>query len=169
MGLRGRILRGRILRGRTWAAVLAVGLALAGGARAQDLDGAYLGLYGAALGGVRGDSGAFAGGAFGGYRFEITQGTYLGAEADLLVSPGSGDARASGLGTLGVEVLPDALVYGHAGLAVDFDDREFWVAGAGVDFGLSDGVSLRLGGDRYEEFGGPATDWVGKAGVALSF
>jgi len=142
----------------------AIGLGLAGAATAQDFEGAYLGLYGATTAGDSVEAGTFAG-----YRFQLSESTYLGAEADILIPSGETDFLAAGLGSFAYEVLPDTLVYGRAGLAVDGADSTFWVAGAGVDHALSDGVSLRLGGDRYDDLSGPANDWVAKAGVALSF
>lgn len=141
-----------------------IGLGVAAPALSQGFEGGYLGLYGATIGGSSIDAGAY-----GGYRFQVMDNTYLGAEADILVPSGATDYVAAGLGSLGYEVMPDTLVYGHTGLALDSAGSGFWVAGAGVDFGVTDSLNLRIGGDRYEDLGGPAGDWVAKAGVALSF
>lgn len=146
------------------ALLAASGLGSPGCAQAQTFEGAYLGVYGASI-----EANSLEAGGFGGYRFQFGEDLYVGAEADLLFPSGATDYLAAGLGSLGYEVLPDTLVYGHAGFAFDSADNEFWVAGAGVDHALSDGVSLRIGGDRYDDLSGPAIEWVAKAGVALRF
>jgi opacity protein-like surface antigen len=146
------------------ALLAAAVLGFAGSAAAQEFDGGYIGFYGAT---TEGDS--LEGGAFGGYRFQVTDSAYLGAEVDILLPSGATDYLAAGLGSLSYEILPDTLIYGHAGFAFDSADSEFWVAGAGIDYAVTDGVSLRLGGDRYDDLNGPASEWVAKAGVALSF
>lgn len=151
------------------ALAAALSLATVGAAGAQDLDGGYVGIYGAGVTGTGLLDDGMAAGAYGGYRFEVTGNTYLGAEADILVPSGTSDAVAAGFGTLGYEFLPDTLVYGRAGLAVDTASNGFWVAGAGLDVGVGNGISLRFGGDRYDGLNGATEDWVAKAGIALSF
>ena len=97
------------MTGKAWtsrglaAALVAVGIGLPAAAPAQEFNGGYIGFYGAT---IEGDS--VEGGAFGGYRFEVTEGAYLGAEVDILFPSGPTDYLAAGLGSLGYEILPES-------------------------------------------------------------
>ena len=144
------------------AAVL--GLAAPATALAGDWEGAYVGAYGAYT-----DGADFGVGALAGYNFGVGSGVYLGPEFDLLYIPSSGVWVGSASARLGYALTPDLLVYGALGVARNSGAVNAWLAGGGFEYMATDSVSLRLGVERYQVFGGGAVDWVGKAGVVWHF
>lgn len=145
--------------------LLASAVALAApAARAGDWEGPYVGAYGAWVNGTNWGAGAQAG-----YNFALGGGAYAGAEADVIRVFGSGVTVGSASARLGYEFAPGVLGYGQLGLAVNNSGTTAWLAGAGGQVAISGPVSLRVGVDRFQAFGGGAAEYVVKGGLVYGF
>ena len=145
--------------------LLAAGLALAApAAQAADWEGPYVGAY---AGTVNWNN--FIVGAQAGYNFSIGDGVYAGVEADAFWVVGGTNYLGSASARLAFEAAPDVLLYGQLGLARSSNGFNYWLAGAGMEYAVTDEVSLRAGVERLDRFGPPGAIWVAKAGLTYRF
>lgn len=149
----------------TKTTLLAAALGLtASAAMAGDWAGGYVGAYGAYT-----DTSHFGIGTQLGYSFDLGGGFYAGPEADLLYIPDTSSEVGEINARFGYALTPDLLAYGTGGLATNFSGTNAWVIGGGFEYMMMDSLSLRVGGERYQTFGGGVVNYVAKAGLAWHF
>ncbi len=145
----------------------AVGFAtMAGPAAAGDFDGFYLGAYGSGNFSTTPNTYGFGGQA--GYLFEFSPGAYAGIEADVY-RPSGGPTVYTGAARLGYDFGSPFMPYASVGAGIDGTGTTVWTVGAGAQYDLGGGASLRTGVDRYQPTGGGAANYVGKVGLTYSF
>ncbi|MAM61216.1 outer membrane beta-barrel protein [Maritimibacter sp. UBA3975] len=146
---------------------LGLGLALgATAASAQDFDGFYLGAYGS--GDFFSGPNTYGFGAQAGYMYEFSPGGYVGVEADAYFPMGNPNIYTGNL-RLGYDFGSPVMLYGKVGAGADSTGTTLYTLGAGAEYAMGNGASLRLGMDRYQSFAGGPANYVAKAGLAYTF
>lgn len=117
------------------------------------------------------------GGVFAGVNFLASENVVLGIEgtAELVTNGDSTYAELFVLGRAGVLVTPDVLLYGIGGVGYEFeiDDADnnalAYQLGAGVEFAVSDAVSLRAQLTGYGAFDDDELFDYARASVGVAF
>lgn len=156
----------RLMKTTALGLTLTLGTLGASAASAGDFDGFYLGAYGS--GDFFSAPNAYGFGAQTGYLFEFAPGAYAGVEADVYF-PLSSPTIITGAARLGYDFGSPFMLYTQIGAGMDTAGTTLWTVGAGAQYEIGGGASLRLGMDRYQPFGGGAASYVAKAGLNYSF
>lgn len=160
----------------TLATALAAALTLGTPALAGDIAGPYVG--GALSAGFNAPTVPdWEGSAFVGFNFDFGNQLVAGGELDLTYNPDSlwGATRATTStldGRVGYLVSQDVMVYGRAGGGYTSGGvgSYVWDVGAGAEYMMPNGVTLRGEFDRVDPFqAGMATQVNGRLGVIMNF
>ncbi len=159
----------------TYAAATMAALAFATPTQANDFDGAYVGAS-VTAGFALADVVDWEGSAFIGYNWDFGNNFVLGGELDLTMNPDSlwvDDATITTLDArFGYLVSDNVMVYGRAGggYTSALGGSYVWDAGAGVEYMLHNGLSIRGEFDRVDPFeAGMDTQLNGRLGVVMNF
>ena len=141
-----------------------IGLAAPVAALAGSWEGPYVGAYGSytnsSFGGI--------GGQFG-YSFAAGSNFYVGPEADFGYYPTPSGWLAQGVVRAGYTLTPDLLGFVIAGLGRTNTAFNYWTVGAGVEYMVTDSLSIRLSGERVKPFSLPTAFYIGKGGIVWHF
>lgn len=148
------------------ASTLALGALGTTAATAGDFDGFYLGIYGSGDVSTAPYTWGFGGNA--GYLYEFVPGGYAGVEADIY-RPSGGPTIYTGAARLGYDFNSPVMAYASVGAGMDGTGTALYTLGAGAQYDIGNGVSVRAGVDRYQAFSGGPANYVGKIGVAYTF
>lgn len=148
---------------RTITALVVASFAATAGAQAQEWNGAYASIYAGST-----NFNEFEYGVQVGYSVGVGEGIYAGVEADVLFPVGV-DYVAAVAGRVGYEISPNVFAFAKAGLGATSGGTNYWLAGAGASYGITDNIAIRAELDRYQVLGGAAVNWVPKLALSYGF
>lgn len=158
-----------------FAAALAIAVAVATPSLANDFDGAYVGV-GAGAGFANPGIIDWEGSAFIGYNWDFGNRMVAGSELDLTYNPMSLWGGSAAIGTLdarlGYLVSDVFMLYGRTGGGYTNGGvgSYVWDVGAGGEYMMENGLSIRGEFDRVDPFAaGMDTQLNGRLGVVMNF